>query len=155
MVYDVLNICRYIINYSDGVSNLKLQKLLYFTQAYFLITKGEPCFYDDIEAWDFGPVIPKAYCEYKQFGCGDIPSIKSFIQIDENNIWDSKRILYNDSVIEKDDKKRINAVVDLFADYSATNLVELTHKQAPWTNAYAPHMNNVITLSSIKEYFCE
>lgn len=128
MVYDVLNICRYIINYSDGVSNLKLQKLLYFTQA---------------------------YCEYKQFGCGDIPSIKSFIQIDENNIWDSKRILYDDSVIEKDDKKRINAVVDLFADYSATNLVELTHKQAPWTNAYAPHMNNVITLSSIKEYFCD
>lgn len=155
MVYDVLNICRYIINYSDGVSNLKLQKLLYFIQAYFLITKGEPCFYDDIEAWDFGPVIPKAYCEYKQFGCGDIPSIKSFIQIDENNIWDSKRILYDDSVIEKDDKKRINAVVDLFADYSATNLVELTHKQAPWTNAYVPHMNNVITLSSIKEYFCE
>ena len=159
MIYDVLSICRYVINYSDkqgyGISNLKLQKLLYFIQAYFLRAKGEPCFSDAIEAWNFGPVVPKAYHEYKQFGCGNIPLIKSFIQIDENNVWDSKRVPYNDRVIEKDDKKRVNAVVDLFAEYSATDLVELTHKQAPWIDAYEPYMNNVITITAIKEYFCD
>lgn len=43
MIYDVLDVCRHIINYSEkedyGVSNLKLQKLLYFVQAYFMLEK--------------------------------------------------------------------------------------------------------------------
>lgn len=48
MNYDVLDISRYIISYSNkmdyGISNLKLQKVLYFVQAYFLIQTGHPCF---------------------------------------------------------------------------------------------------------------
>lgn len=50
MGYDVLEVCRHVINYSNekeyGISNLKLQKVLYFIQAYFLIdkTKNAPCF---------------------------------------------------------------------------------------------------------------
>lgn len=64
-MYNVLDVCRYVINYSNDkdydISNLKLQKLLYFIQAYFLINKNETCFNETIEAWDFGPVIPKAY----------------------------------------------------------------------------------------------
>lgn len=158
MVYDVLSICRYVINYSDkkgyGISNLKLQKLLYLIQAYFLKTKGEPCFDSTIEAWNFGPVVPRAYHEYKQFGCGNIPPIKSYIQINTKNVWDSKRIPYDDSGIEKKDKKQINKVVDLFSGYSATDLVALTHQQSPWINSYEPYMNNVITIEAIKEYFC-
>lgn len=157
MTYEVLDVCRYVINYSDKkgyeISNLKLQKLLYFIQAYFLIVKGEPCFSDAIEAWNFGPVIPKAYHEYKQFGCGNIPPIKSFIQIDKNDVWNSKRVSYDDSAIEKDDKMRVNAVVDLFADYCATNLVELTQKQAPWINSYVSSQHNEIKISAISEYF--
>ena len=58
MIYDVLDVCRHIINYSEkedyGVSNLKLQKLLYFVQAYFMLEKKDhaPCFHEKIEAWD-------------------------------------------------------------------------------------------------------
>lgn len=52
MIYDVLDVCRHIINYSEkedyGVSNLKLQKLLYFVQAYFMLEKKDhaPCFHE-------------------------------------------------------------------------------------------------------------
>ena len=65
-MYKVLDICRHIINYSDekgyGISNLKLQKVLYFIQAYFVCftEKKEPCFEENIEAWEFGPVVPVA-----------------------------------------------------------------------------------------------
>ena len=56
---DTLNVARYIINYSNqekyGISNLRLQKLLYFVQAYYLISSGNPCFDDRIEAWGFRP----------------------------------------------------------------------------------------------------
>lgn len=78
MVYDVLDIARYVIKYSNdrdyGVSNLKLQKILYFIQAYFLIQTNSPCFKEGIETWDFVPVVPAVYkqCElpHTRMVCG-------------------------------------------------------------------------------------
>lgn len=158
-MYHVLDVCRFIINYSNereyGISNLKLQKILYFIQAYFLINTEEkrPCFRERIEAWDFGPVVPEAYREYKQYGSSDIPTIRSYIKFDEENLWDTQRITYDDTKIELPDKEMIEAVIDKFADYSATDLVTITHNQAPWEDAYEPHMNHEITLKAIEEYF--
>lgn len=159
MSYNVLDICRHVINYSNehdyGISNLKLQKVLYFIQAYFLINKKNhnPCFDEKIEAWDFGPVVPEAYHEYKQYGNGDIPTIKSYFYIDKDDIWNSKRVEYNDDIINPNDKQLIDKVIDKFSDYSATDLVSLTHRQSPWIDAYAPHKNNEITIESIRRYF--
>lgn len=146
MSYKVLDVCKYVIDYSNekeyGISNLKLQKILYFIQAYFLIKQPSRCCFDDkIEAWDFGPVVPKAYRKYKQFGSSDIPTIIDFEKSDSNDC------------ITGDDKKFIKTVIDKFADYSATDLVDLTHKQSPWIDAYIPHMNREITPEAIKEYF--
>ena len=75
-MYDVQDVAEYVITYSEvkdyGISNLKLQKILYLIQAYSLIHTKKPCFSEDIEAWDFGPVIPEVYRKYKQFGSTDI-----------------------------------------------------------------------------------
>lgn len=152
MSYDVLEVCRHVINYSNeqdyGISNLKLQKVLYLIQAYFLIdkTKNASCFDDKIEAWDFGPVIPCAYNEYKQYANGNIPTIESYYLFDTDNIWNTKRVKYNDDVITDEDKNRINKVVDKFSGYSATDLVAITHRQSPWMDAYAPYRNNELHL---------
>ena len=129
--------------------------MLYFIQAYFLTNKKShtPCFNEKIEAWDFGPVVPEAYHEYKQYGSGDIPTIKSYILFDNENIWNSKRVLCNDDVITNEDKNLIDKVVDKFSDYSATDLVSLTHRQSPWIDVYVPHQNNEITLDAIRKYF--
>lgn len=160
-MYDVLDVCRYIINYSNekgyGISNLKLQKILYFVQAHYLAftPEHEPCFADRIEAWDFGPVVPKAYYEYKQYGGNDIPTIKTYFKTDGSNIWDTYKVVYDENCIDCKDKKRINQIVDEFKDDSATDLVSLTHHQAPWRNAYIPFMNNDITNESIRRYFSE
>ena len=157
MNYDILDVSRYIIDYSNkmdyGVSNLKLQKLLYFVQAYFLIQTGHPCFKEKIEAWDFWPVVPKAYQEYKQYGCGDIPTTKSFIMIDKDNIWNSKRVKFEDTAILDYDKSLINKVVDKFSEYSATDMVKLTQHQSPWIDAIVSNRSNEITNESIFEYF--
>ena len=159
MSYKVLDVCQHVINYSNehdyGISNLKLQKILYFIQAYFFITKKDhtPCFDEKIEAWDFGPVVPEAYHEYKQYGSGDIPIIKSFIIFDKDNVWNSKRVKFEDTEISDNDKSLIDKVIDKFADYSATDLVSLTHRQSPWIDAYTPYHNNEITIESMIEYF--
>lgn len=155
--YNVLDVSRYVINYSNekeyGISNLKLQKILYFIQAYFLTSQSNACFQERIEAWDFGPVVPEAYREYKQFGSTNIPAMLSFINFDDEDIWLSERKVYDNTIISGNDKTLINNVVDKFSDYSATDLVTLTHKQAPWKDAYVPYMNNEITLEAIKNYF--
>lgn len=143
MTYNVLTVCRHIIKFSNekdyGISNLKLQKILYFVQAYFLLKKDDhsPCFAEKIEAWDFGPVVPEAYREYERFGSGDIPTI----MVDE------------DDAVSDDDKALIDIVVGFFADYSATDLVSVTQEQSPWINAYNPFQKNEITTDAIRRYF--
>jgi len=158
-MYKVLDICRYVINYSNdkeyGISNLKLQKVLYFIQAYFVaFTKEkEPCFEEKIEAWDFGPVVPVAYYEYKQYGSNDIPKVNLILEINFDDIFKSKMVPFDDSVIIKSDKEIINRLVDKFANYSATTLVNITHEQTPWINAYKKGKNSEITIESIREYY--
>lgn len=159
MSYNVLDVCRYVINYSNehdyGISNLKLQKVLYFIQAYFLTNKKDqiPCFDEKIEAWDFGPVVPEAYHEYKQYGSGDIPTVESYILFDKDDIWNFERVGFDDNIILDEDKELIDKVIDKFSKYSATDLVSLTHKQSPWMDAYVPYQNNEITTEAIREYF--
>ena len=158
MVYDVLEVYRHVVNYSDlngyaGMSNMKLQKILYFIQAYFLAACNRPCFDAQIEAWDFGPVVPEAYHEYKQFGSVDIPRIVSYIEENQNDILASKVKPFNDDTISREDRKMIDAVVDRFADYSASDLTAITHHQAPWTDAYAPGFSRTISHEALRSYF--
>lgn len=142
-MYCVLDVCQYIIEYSNkkeyGISNLKLQKLLYYVQAAFLVETGEKCFHEKIIAWDFGPVVLEAYHEYKIYGSCQI--FHPFL---------------NDSVCNlftEDDRKRIESIIDALADYSSTDLLEVIHHQSPWKDYYIPRTNNEIPTSVLKEYF--
>lgn len=140
--YNVLDIAKYVIYYCTRkgylITNLKLQKMLYFIQAAFLVYKGFSCFEEEIEAWDFGPVVPEVYREYKVFG-------NSNIFLFDRKIPD----------ISEEDREMINDMVDQCSEYSAAALVRITHDQAPWKHAYKKYYNNIITKRSIEEYFKE
>ena len=139
-MYNVLDICTYVVHYSNkknyGVSNLRLQKILYFIQAYFLRIKKEPCFREPIEAWDFGPGVPKAYHRYKYFGSSEIPDFEEpFNDFDDPT-----------------DEKIIRGVVDLLSKYTTTQLVSMTHRQSPWAGTYKPGANNEITIKDLQRF---
>lgn len=142
MIYDVLDISEYIIKrgweLGDCINCFKLQKILYFVQAYFLLATNSPCFDEKIEAWPFGPVIPDAYKKYIIFGNGSIPE---------------EGIIQNFDYIEKEDKGLIDAAIQLLLPYSSVLLTELTQKQLPWMNAIAKGDFAEIANESIKEYF--
>jgi len=55
--------------------------------------------------------------------------------------------------ITKEDKELINSVVDAYSNYSATDLVKLTHEQAPWKDTYVKYRNRIITIDSMRKYF--
>lgn len=143
-MYRALSVSSYIIerchSQNRTISNLKLQKILYFVQAEFLVSRNQPCFAEQIEAWDFGPVVPEVYQEYKIFGGSNIPVIGRVV---------------NTAVISEADQELINGVVDECSRYSASALVDITHNQSPWVDAYVPGCNNVISQRSIRDYFAE
>lgn len=148
-MYNALSVAHYIIGYCNergrGISNLKLQKLLYFVQAEFLVSSpgNTPCFKDRIEAWDFGPVVPNVYHQYKLFGSSIIPA----------RMNDALAAYYEDIAFE--DQLLIDAIVDDVSKYTASQLVQITHNQAPWKNAYRRGLNNEITNKAILDYFRE
>lgn len=90
-----------------------MQKLHYFIQGEFLKNRRE-CFNDEVEAWDYGPVVDEAYRKYKAYSGGNIPEF----------------IAKNPSDITDDDKTIIASVVDNYKDYTANQLVEITHAQS-------------------------
>ena len=118
----------------EGITNLKLQKVLYFVQACSLAQTGKPLFTDPIEAWEYGPVVPTIYKKYKEHGSNPITLEK-----------------YTDSLPDKT-KESVSDVWKTFGGYSAGKLVDITHAHSPWKEAYqAP--NKTISKKSLKEYY--
>lgn len=152
-LYNALTIANYIVEYCNArrysMSNLKLQKVLYFVQANFLVStlNHRPCFTNRIEAWDFGPVVPDVYHHYKMFGVGDIP-----IMSDD---FLSRYFGGINEYITQSDKEMIDEVIEYTRDYTASDLVQLTHNQAPWKKAYDRYWDREIRNKELLEYFME
>jgi len=137
---EALKVAQYILTLSeeesgDGISNLKLQKLLYYVQGFHLAIKGSPLFGDEIKAWQHGPVIPDVYHEYKEFGSGYITKKADDVSDVEDN---------------SDVKEIIDEVFQVYGQFSAWKLREMTHQEPPWTKT---QMNQTISTSLMKEYF--
>jgi len=120
----------------EGISNLKLQKLAYYSQGFFGAIHDRPLFNEKVEAWTHGPVIPELYHEYKNHGSGLIPS---------ENIMDNKSSLTNEEA------ELISEVYDVFGQFSAWKLRNMTHEESPWKN----HEDKAdeIPFREMQEYF--
>lgn len=118
MLIKALELSKYIIskciNDKDPITNLQLQKILYYIQYDFLSNRNEPIFSDDIEAWAFGPVIPNVYYYFSVFGSDFIDAkFENYQEIIDN---ESIRNII-DSIVEK--KRKLNP----------WDMVEDTHKK--------------------------
>ena len=123
--------------YDEGaelISNLKLQKLLYYAQGCFLAVTGKPLFLDDLVAWMHGPVVECVYNEYVIYGSNGIVFDDDF---DSSNFSDEE----NNLLLE---------VYRVFGQYSAWKLRNMTHNETPWKST---PLNSVIPNETIKEYF--
>lgn len=129
----------------EGITHLKLQKLLYYAQGLSLAINNERLFYEEIEAWKHGPVVPEIYDEYCSNG-------RNVIEIEMGR--DEEKIL-ND--IESDSKVNniLNLTYNNFAIYTAWQLREMTHEDnSPWDiTQKTKDLTAVIDIELIKEYF--
>lgn len=157
MAYNVLDIAIYVINYANEkgapISNLKLQKILYYIQAKFLVEKGERCFNEDIVNWTYGPVVEKAYNEFRQFGHREITPQNSYEEIQYDTQSRSIKVSikeFKDDILNNDDKELIKSVVEHYYEYKPFELVKKTHEEDPWKNT---NQNDIISIDSIRRYY--
>jgi uncharacterized phage-associated protein len=105
---------RFCHEHGDCLTNLKLQKLVYYTQAWYLGINGTPLFKDDFQAWIHGPVIPSLYQRFKKFGFNDITEQPPKVSCPETIIG------------------HIQEVLKVYSGYSAYQLEQMTHNEDPW-----------------------
>ncbi|MCI8640697.1 MAG: SocA family protein [Clostridia bacterium] len=130
-----LNKNRVQMNFEDSeyITNLKLQKLLYYAQGHCLSKIDEPLFDDEFLAWEHGPVIKEVYNLYKTNGSKGIEYDKDF------NI-----------IIDDDIENILEEVYEKYGQFSAWKLRNMTHEESPWINT---PRNEIIPKCEIKEYF--
>ncbi len=138
-----LDVAKYLLSLVDAekgqvISNLALQKLLYYCQGYYLaFSKGkEPLFEENIVAWKYGPVVKDVYYKYNEYGNNNIPKEvlpKSFVKK-----FTSEQIFV------------MKMVFDYFKDCSAIGLMNKTHNEEPWKST---KRNSTISFDKISSFF--
>jgi uncharacterized phage-associated protein len=138
--HSIHDVAAYILKKQGEMSAMKLQKLVYYSQAWSLIWDEKALFKAKIEAWANGPVVRTLYAKHRgQF------SIKQWADGD----W---------SKIIGDAKKTIDSVLSFYGDKSGQWLSELTHKERPWRDARKgmaadARCDREITPAALAEYY--
>lgn len=129
----------------EGLSHLKVQKLLYYAQGVSLILNNKKIFKESILAWEHGPVIKEVYNKLSKNGRNDIPA-----QFTNNEL---ERIEEIDSNLEANTV--LNTVYDNYGGYTAWQLRDSTHVVGgPWEVIVKKYgMNHEISYELIKDYF--
>lgn len=99
----------------DSITQLKLQKLVYYAQAWHLANFNKPIFREEMEAWKHGPVAPSLWRAYsdQRWNALPVPSGKGV-------------------PFDGDLDSFLNAILDTYGKYEAKYLEDLTHKENPW-----------------------
>jgi uncharacterized phage-associated protein len=135
----VAPVANYILSLSepeagDEISNLKLQKLLYYVQGFSLVLLKKPMFEESIQHWEHGPVVPEAYHAFKNYGSSGIPVPGDF----------------DPDCLSQDCRKLINDVYSAYGQFSAWKLRQMTHEESPWLRTES---GEVISHALLREYF--
>lgn len=123
-----------LLDWADGigasVSPMKIQKLVYYCHADFLVATGAPLIAQDFEAWEYGPVIPSLFQEFKQFGANAISSrAKRFDPITAmNEVAPTLELT--------DLPQLVRESFNLYINLSASTLSKMSHvSDGPWNEA--------------------
>lgn len=125
-MYDVIALAKYIINKCTQdnwpISNLQLQKILYYVQINFYRIKTELAFENDFQAWKHGPVVPEVYDEFSMYG-----GTKIARYYEE----------YGNLLTDEADREIIDLVTNTCKVLNPWDLVGRSHKEGgPWDIIY-------------------
>jgi uncharacterized phage-associated protein len=127
-----------------SITHLKLQKLLYYAQAWYMVLSDDerPLFRERIEAWTHGPVVREVYNNYSEYGYDNLPIPNECIELDA------------------EEEEVLGEVLRVYGKFDAKYLEELTHQELPWksTRGNLPleaRCVDEIPLPVIKDFYSE
>lgn len=108
---------RVDLDAGDAITHLKLQKLVYYAQAWHLAYFDKPIFEEDLKAWTHGPVATTVWHKYKEYGWNALPASEKVPDFQRETL------------------ALLAAVYDSYSPFSAKQLEEMTHREDPWIEA--------------------
>jgi uncharacterized phage-associated protein len=149
--YDARGVANVILRYANDAGKkltpMQLIKLVYLANAWSLALLGRALITDDVQAWQYGPVIPNVYRAFNRFGSAPITDYAKQLFTD----------LEYPADLDQDEQKVVHAVVNSYGHMHAFQLSAKMHEPGtPWTKTYnekGPY--SVIPTSLIKEHFIE
>lgn len=136
----VHDVAAYILKRTGTITAMKLQKLVYYAQAWSLVWEERPLFQSRIEAWANGPVCPELYKQHK--GVFNV------------HAWPKG----NPRHLTEEQRETIDAVVSFYGEKPSQWLSDLTHREDPWRSArtglaIGERGNSEITHAAMAEYY--
>lgn len=144
------DVAEYILAFAnetgESVTNLKLQKMLYYAQAWHLANFSRPLFDEDFEAWVHGPVLPSLYHQFKQSGYA--PIVTGLREEDISTKFDDQTLNF------------LREVIRVYLPHGGYELELMTHKEDPWVQARRgcepdQYCSEVISKESMRAYYGE
>jgi uncharacterized phage-associated protein len=135
----VHDVAAYILARRGSMTAMKLQKLVYYCQAWSLVWDEQPIFPEKIEAWANGPVVRELYERHR-----------GMFRVSK---WDG-----NPDVLVPDEKNTVEIVLNFYCKYSSLELSNMTHREDPWRNARdgmhsSERGDKEITHAAMAEYY--
>lgn len=142
MAAKVIDVAKFIIEKTGELTAMKLQKLVYYSQAWNLAWEDEPLFPEDFEAWANGPVVPELYKMHR-----------GMLKVDASLFTDG-----DTSVLTPRSRENIDKVLSFYAHKSAFELSHMTHQESPWVDArgntpIGESSNAVVSQAAMHEYY--
>lgn len=142
-IVSVFDVAQYVLSrLEDPCTTMKLHKLLYYCQAWYLVWEDKPLFREDIEAWANGPVI------------------RALFNFHQGMYWATpdQLTLGNPSKLNDVQREDINKVLAFYGNKTSQWLIDQTHIEAPWRNARKGLLpnergNRIIPLEAMSEYY--
>ncbi|WP_339145462.1 MULTISPECIES: type II toxin-antitoxin system antitoxin SocA domain-containing protein [unclassified Sutcliffiella] len=144
-LYDSLRVAEWFVANTDresgaSITHLKLQKLMYYAQAWTKVLLGKKLFDSRIEAWMHGPVVTEVYHRYKSHSYHELPIPDEAPDLDTNVEF------------------VLSEILRVYGKYDAKYLEELTHQEDPWIEArnglpLEARCENEIPLEKMEEFY--
>lgn len=134
-----IDVASYILHEKGCLTGYQLQKLLYYCQAWSLVTRGTPLFDERVKAWEHGPVVY------------EVAKLHRF----RSNVVAS-HVGGDPELLSARDKDLVDSVLDAYGSMSGDELADLSHSEEPWLSVYNGHSGRLaaeITRDSMLDYY--
>lgn len=133
MAFDAKSVANFFLSLAksegEGISPMKLQKLVYYAHGWYAGYTGQPLINERVEAWQYGPVIPSLYHEFKHCGSGSISSLATdFVEMELEVVA---------APADAGVQKFLRNVWDSYGKFTGIRLSEMTHAPGgPWEQTW-------------------